>query len=78
MPGALRLETILAKARRSGRTDDELYFLLEELQRLPHDTPPPITGSTLINIDVLTTAGIFIHFPPAQQIPPEPRDVIEA
>jgi hypothetical protein len=78
MPGALRLETILAKARRSGRTDDELYFLLEELQRLPHETPPPITGSTLIDIDVLTTAGIFIHFPPSELFKDETPDVLQA
>jgi len=78
MAGALRLDTLLAKSARSGRTEDEQYFFLEEILKTLEEDPATITGSTLVSIDALTAAGIFIHFPPGEQLIEEPPPVVEA
>lgn len=68
MAGELRLDTLLSKSARSGRTDDEQYFFLEEILKTIDEDPATITGSTLVSIDALTAAGILIHFPPGEQL----------
>ena len=76
MAGELRLDTLLSKSARSGRTQDENYFFLEEVLKTIDENPATITGSTLVSIDALTAAGILIHFPPGELIVPE-RPTIE-
>jgi len=78
MAGSLRIDTLLKKSARSGRTKDEQYFFLQEVLKTIDEDPATITGSTLVSIDALTAAGIFIHFPPGEQLIEEPPDVFEA
>jgi hypothetical protein len=76
--GFLRLDTLLAKSARSGRTEDENYVFLEEILKTIDENPATITGSTLVSIDALTAAGIFIHFPPGELELEERPPIVEA
>jgi hypothetical protein len=78
MPGALRIDTILTKAARSGRDDLQLWELTAQLLQLVDEPLADVTGSTLISLERLSIAGIQIHFPPTVQIRQGRPDIEEA